>query len=124
MPWRFATPTTGRWSYPHECYGLYDAEPDHFSVAVLDTAGNLILRIGKYGNVEDGQPLLPDPVLTAARASGGDETALMHACYVGVHSDKRLFIADAGNRRIASVKLGYHTEEKFALKDVPDQGSK
>ena len=28
---------------------------------------------------------------------------------------------DAGNRRIASVKLLYHVEERIALKDVPDQ---
>ena len=28
-----------------------------YSVAVLDSAGNLILRVGRYGNVEDGKPL-------------------------------------------------------------------
>jgi hypothetical protein len=39
---------------------------------------------------------------------------------VAVHSDRRLFIADPGNARIASVKLGYHVEKKVALKDVRD----
>ncbi len=95
-------------------------EPDRFTVAVLDTNGNLIMRIGKYGNLDDGKPLVPDPVIKQTRSIGGDEVALMHACYVGVQSDKRLFISDAGNRRIASVKLGYHVEERVALKDVPD----
>ena len=99
-------------------------ETDRFSVAVLDTNGNLILRIGKYGNIDDGKPLVPDPAVPSPRSIGGDETAIMHACYVGTQGDKRLFISDAGNRRIASVKLSYATEEKIALKDVPDQGKK
>jgi hypothetical protein len=99
-------------------------EPERFTVAVLDTNGNLIMRIGKYGNLDDGKPLVPDPAIKETRSIGGDEVALMHACYVGVQSDKRLFISDAGNRRIASVKLGYATEERIALKDVPDQAVK
>jgi hypothetical protein len=117
-------------------------EPDHFSVAVLDSAGNLILRVGKYGNVDDGIPIAelgvrkaeggsddkpsaaPHSAFPVPRSIGGDETAIMHACYVGVDTDKRLFIADAGNRRIASVKMGYTTEEKIALKNVPDQGKR
>jgi len=99
-------------------------EPDRFNIAVLDTNGNLIMRIGKCGNLEDGKPLVPDPAIKETRSIGGDEVAIMHACYVGVQSDKRLFISDAGNRRIASVKIGYATEEKIALKDVPDQAEK
>jgi hypothetical protein len=50
--------------------------------------------------------------------------AIFHAAYLGTHTDRRLFIADAGNARILSVKLGYHAEEKTALKDVPDGGKK
>jgi hypothetical protein len=96
-------------------------EPDRFSVAVLDTAGNLIIRIGKPGNVDDGKPLIPNPKIKNPRSIGGDETALMHACYVAVESDKRLLIEDTGNQRIASVKLGYYTDEKISLKDIPDQ---
>ena len=88
-------------------------EPDHFSVAVLDTAGNLILRLGRPGNVEDGQPLVPDPAAPAARSIGGDETAILHSCYVAVDTDRRLFIVDEGQRRISSVKLDYHTVEKL-----------
>jgi hypothetical protein len=40
--------------------------------------------------------------------------------YVATHSDRRLFIADAVNRRIVSVRLGYRAEEKAAIKDVYD----
>jgi hypothetical protein len=49
------------------------------------------------------------------------EVSLFHACYVGTHTDRRIFISDVGNGRILSVKLGYHAEEKVALKDVPEQ---
>jgi len=31
-----------------------------------------------------------------------------------------LFVADLGNARIASVRLGYHAEESVALKDVKE----
>lgn len=93
-------------------------ETDHFSIAVLDTNGNLILRIGKYGNIDDGKPLILDPDIKNVRSIGGDEVAIMHASYVGVQSDKRLFISDTGNRRITSVKLNYITEERLLLQEI------
>jgi hypothetical protein len=92
-------------------------EPASYSVAVLDSAGNLILRLGGYGNVEDGLPLVKDGGPEASRSVGGDEVALMHACYVATHTDRRLFIADQGNARILSVKLDYHVTEKAPLRD-------
>lgn len=98
-------------------------EPDHFSVAVLDTNGNLILRIGQYGNVEDGKPITQDKVIKESRSIGGDETAIMHACYVAAETDRRLFIADAGNRRILSVKMDYHKEEKIPLSKAKGAGT-
>jgi len=90
-----------------------------FRVAVLDTNGNLILRVGKYGNVDDGVPLIKQGGPANPRAAGGDEVALFHPSYVGTHSDRRLFIADYGNYRILSVKLGYHAEERISLADQP-----
>ncbi|MCK6470542.1 MAG: hypothetical protein L6R28_02240 [Planctomycetes bacterium] len=95
-------------------------EINHRSVAVLDTAGNLILRVGRYGNIDDGVPLVPEGGPAKPRALGGDEVALVFPAYLATHSDRRLFIADAGNSRIASVKLAYHTEETIKLRDVPD----
>ena len=86
-----------------------------FNVAVLDSSGNLILRIGKYGNVDDGAPAISDGGPAKAQSIGGDEVALFHAAYVGVHTDRRLFIHDAGNGRIVSVKLDYHATERVPL---------
>ncbi|MFW6170943.1 MAG: hypothetical protein ACODAD_10675 [Planctomycetota bacterium] len=95
-------------------------ELDLFSVAVLDSAGNLITRIGRYGNVDDGMPLVKDGGPPNPRSLGGDETGFIRPAYLATHTDRRLFVADYGNARIVSVKLGYHAEESVALKDVPD----
>jgi hypothetical protein len=105
-------------------------EIDRFRVVVLDSGGNVILRIGRYGNADDGVPLVkPDPSLTCEqgaqppdpRGIGGDEVAIMHAPVVAVHSDRRLFVADEGNQCIRCVKLDYHAEARVTLKDVPDR---
>jgi hypothetical protein len=86
-------------------------------VAVLDANGNLIMHVGKYGNVDDGVPLVEDTRYRTEkpRSIGGDEVAIMHTNFTGVHSDRRLFISDTGNGRILSVKLGYHTEARLPL---------
>jgi hypothetical protein len=84
-------------------------EPLRYSVAVLDAAGNLIVRLGRFGNVDSAGPKSLVPL-------GGDEVGLMHACFVGAHTDRRLFISDVGNGRIVSVKLDYHTTERVGLK--------
>lgn len=96
-------------------------ETDRYKVAVLDSEGNLIMRIGKYGNVDDGKPLIADGGPKRTRSVGGDEVALMHGAYVATLTDKKLYIADPGNMRILSVKLGYHEDVKMPLAKVPDQ---
>jgi hypothetical protein len=105
--------------YFNRCFA---PEVNHCSVAVLDSNGNLILRVGRYGNVDDGLPLIKEGGPARPRPVGGDEVALFYAPYVATHSDRRLFIADPGNERIVSVKLGYHAEESVALKAVTDAG--
>jgi hypothetical protein len=117
-------------------------EMGHYSVAVLDSGGNLIVRVGQYGNVDDGKPLVkselgsrksesaeeigvtPHSAIRVPRSIGGDEVGLFHPSYIATHTDRRLFIHDPGNQRIVSVKLGYHAEEKVALKDVKDTEKK
>jgi NHL repeat-containing protein len=99
----------------------FATELNRFRVAVLDTNGNLITRIGKYGNVDDGVPLNKAGGPKNPRSVGGDEVALCHPSYVASHTDRRLFIADYGNYRILSVKLDYHATESVALKDVDDK---
>ena len=109
--WRcgFALDTFGRSFIP---------ERIRSQVGVLDSNGNLILHVGRYGNVDDGKPLVPDTYRTKPpRSIGGDEVALMHTNFTAVHSDRRLFISDTGSGRILSVKLGYHTDVRIPLKD-------
>lgn len=93
-------------------------ESMNYSVAIIDSSGNLILRVGKYGNINDGKPLIADGGPKITTSIGGDEVSLFYACYVASYTDKQLFIADAGNARIVSVKLNYNTEEKMLLKNL------
>jgi hypothetical protein len=58
------------------------------------------------------------------RSIGGDEVSLMFGAYLATFTDRRLFIADAGNSRIVSVKLGYATEQTVRLSDIPDSGTR
>lgn len=90
-------------------------EVEHYSVAILDANGNLITRVGRYGNVDSAGPDSLVPL-------GGDEVGLMHACYVGTHTDRRLFISDVGNGRIVSVKLGYHANASVPLPAITQPG--
>ena len=99
----------------------FTPEVARYNVGVVDSRGNLILRVGQYGNADDGQPLVRDGGPPNPRSIGGDEVALFHPAYLATHSDRRLFIADAGNARIVSVKLSYHTDEIMKLRDVPEQ---
>ncbi len=103
-------------------------ENDQFSVAVLDSNGNLIMRIGQYGNADDGMALWKGktgkgPMLVSpnARSIGGDEVALMHPSHVATLTDRHLYVGDVGNSRIVQVKLDYHAQQVVALKDVPNQ---
>jgi DNA-binding beta-propeller fold protein YncE len=92
-------------------------EYDRFSIAVLDANGNLITRVGRYGNVDDGVPLVPHSEIRIPHSIGGDEVALFDAAYVATHSDRRLFISDAGNARILSVRLDYNATALVPLRD-------
>jgi len=94
----------------------FATEIDQYCVAVLDSNGNLITKIGKYGNLDDGLPLIKEGGSPNPKSIGGDEVSLFHACYVATHSDNRLFIADYGNGRVVSVKLNYHKNVSLEFK--------
>ncbi len=91
-------------------------EMHRYSIAVLDDAGNLITRIGTYGNVDEGKPLHAEGGPPQPKSIGGDEVALFHGAYLATETDRRLFIADPGNARILSVRLGYHAEARIPLR--------
>jgi hypothetical protein len=95
------------------------SELDRYRITVLDSRGNTILRIGQYGNADDGLPLAQAGASPAARSIGGDEVALMQPLYLATQTDQRLFVADIGNYRIFSVKLGYRAEAKVVLTASP-----
>ncbi len=99
-------------------------EIDRYSVLVVDKNNNEIVRIGRYGNIDEGKPLIEDGGPPDPRSIGGDELALMHHQFLAVESDRRLFIGDLGNACIRSVKLLYHAEETVPLKDVPDRAER
>ena len=66
----------------------FGPELRHFTVAVLDSNGNLILRVGRYGNVDEGKPLVAAGGPEQVREIGGDEVALMHGAYVATQTDR------------------------------------
>jgi len=72
-----------------------------YSVVVLDSNGNRIARIGRYGNVDDAD----------------EKCGRIHMAWprgVAV-SDSGLYVMDYGNLRIFRCKLGYHAEEELPL---------
>lgn len=66
------------------------------SVNVLDAGGNLVLRIGGYGNVDSREPAFVGPRYAAA-------------------TDEALYVDDYENERVVRMALGYHVEETLEL---------
>jgi hypothetical protein len=75
------------------------------SVLVVDSNGNRIARIGRYGNADSQGPGSPVPE---------PDIGLCNPAYIAV-SDKALYIHDGANRRILKAKLGYEAEETVPL---------
>jgi hypothetical protein len=73
------------------------------AVAVVDTNGNFILRLGGYGNADERGP----------------EIRWAYARYVGV-DERRLYVADGGDRRLLSIDLKYQLEKEVPLRNAGD----
>ncbi|MBL8799934.1 MAG: SMP-30/gluconolactonase/LRE family protein, partial [Planctomycetia bacterium] len=101
-------------NYPCPCYHCkFDTDPYGrcfvpraygYHVAVVDTNGNRICEIGRYGNAD-----------RPAMKPGDTDIGLGNCSFVATVSDKWLYINDEPNLRIIRVKLGYHTEKRVAL---------
>lgn len=96
---RFDTDAYGRSFVP---------ESWRYSVGVVDTNGNPVLHIGRYGNLDSGRG--PDSPVKVA----GD-IAFSQCDYVSTVTDRWLYVADTGNWRVVRLKLGYHTEQTVSL---------
>ena len=93
---------------------VFVPEADQYSTAVLDPNGQVILRIGQYGNVDSAGPKSLVPL-------GGDGVALFDANFLATQTDKRLFVADVGNGRVFAVKLWYERTGKEPLIDADER---
>ena len=65
-----------------------------FSVLQLDSAGNQIARIGRYGNADD------------VGKEGGPDIAFAWPAFISV-ADGTLYVCDPVNRRITVVRFDY-----------------
>jgi hypothetical protein len=72
------------------------------SVVVLDGNGNLITRVGRYGNIDDD------------RKSKGEGLPLIFPRCVGA-SDEAVYIADTTNYRLIRARLVYRASEQAAV---------
>lgn len=75
-----------------------------YHVQVLDTNGNRICQIGRFGNADK-----------PAMKAGDTDIGLGQCSYLASVSDKWLYIADDSNLRIIRVRLGYHAEKRVAV---------
>jgi len=78
---------------------VFYPDQGRFRVAVLDTNGNAITTIGRYGNQDDAR----------------DEIAFTWMVGLGV-SDKYLYVADALNRQVQRCRLTYRAEATCEVK--------
>jgi hypothetical protein len=99
------------------------------SVNVLDANGNVIMRIGAYGNVdcrgkdspvqdpETGQlrPRRPEDPPDLKSPLARPELAFIEPDFVAV-TDEALYVLDRGNDRIVRIVLGYGVEETVAVR--------
>ena len=77
------------------------------SFGVLDTNGNLIMHLGRYGNYDSGYgPRSKIPL-------GGDNIAVFMPRHI-TGTDNYLVFSDWGERLVA-LKLNYHTEESVGI---------
>ena len=77
------------------------------AIGVLDTNGNLIMHLGKYGNFDSG---LGDKSKIRV---GGDDIAMYNVRYISGTDNYLCF--DVWGERIAVLRLNYHTEETLAI---------
>lgn len=87
-------------------YGrVYAVNTFAFTVNMLDTGGNLITRIGSYGNADSAGPKSAVPTPEIALACPNDVS----------YAAEKLYICDSVNRRVVVVRFDYDVEKKLAV---------
>lgn len=76
-----------------------------FSVEVLDSAGNRLLRFGRYGNMDDDFKFPGEP----------SQPALAWPVDVQVRGD-HVFVVDRLNKRVVKLRLRHAAEDKTAIR--------
>jgi hypothetical protein len=99
------------------------------SVNVLDANGNLILRVGRYGNVDSRgadssvpdpktgllRPRRPEDPKNPASPLAEPDLAFIWPCYVAV-TDEAMYVEDNENQRLVRAVLGYAAEETVPVR--------
>jgi len=79
------------------------------SIGVLDTNGNLILHIGRYGNLDSADgPRSMIPI-------GGDQIGICANRFISATDNYMVF--DDNGERVTVLKLNYHAEETASIGD-------
>ena len=96
-------------SCPRQHLGLdwykrsYVPEGYRRSIGILDTAGNLIMHLGRYGNFDDA------PGGPSGAKAGGEDIGMMLVRFVSA-TDNFLVYGD-WDEKLVALKLDYHAEE-------------
>jgi DNA-binding beta-propeller fold protein YncE len=87
---------------------VYTPEAYRHSLAALDTNGNLIMHIGRYGNFDDA------PGGRNGCRPGGEDFGITYVRFVS-STDNYLVFSDWGERLVV-LKLDYHADETVPIK--------
>ena len=81
----------------------YVPEMYRHSIGILDSAGNLILHLGRYGNMDDAQRM----------KTGTTDIPMAFVRFVSGTDNYLVF--DDWNERVVVLKLNYHAEESVGI---------
>ncbi len=106
-----------------DAYGrVYAPEVTRFSVKVVDSAGNLLLRVGSYGNADEGLPMRDAG--SGMRDGGASSSGTPHfesrirfgwPAHVAV-TGKAVYVSDMLNRRVVRLTLRPEVEKACPLR--------
>jgi hypothetical protein len=87
---------------------VYAPSAFHFSVEMLDSAGNRIARVGGYGNVDDGARAAGTNGERSSVPGGAGATAIHFAAPQACdYAGGRLFVSDSANKRVAVIRFDW-----------------